>query len=263
MSPIDTAADQGSSKAPATTSRQAAMGKVFTETFDQPRRGWITYPEPTGASPLEVRDGAGVTRSPWWLDPNHAPPGGGYLHILFVLHTYHWPGWREKFDPAFGPNPLVEGGYPTDYRHAKVTCRLKGRLEARGASLVLLAQAKLKSSGMWVNQVLAAQPFQVTPDWTEQTIELVPDQRQWVQLGSRHDCTATYAEGPIEELLADLNGDFILVLFPLDVRPTEPFEGDFHRLRAGAPLSEGGIAIDRGRLPTGEVWLDTFRIEFA
>jgi hypothetical protein len=239
------------------------MGRTFIETFDQPMRGWLDYPL-AGGGPLKVEGGCGVSRSPWWVDYNHAPPGGGYLHILFALHTTHrWPKWAEQFVPAFGPNPLVDGKYPTDYRNAKVTCRLKGDLKARGASLVFLAQGKLKSNGMWVNQVLVKQPIRVTPDWSEQTITLVPDQKQWVQLGSRHDRVDFYGQGPIEELLADLNGDFILVLFPLDIRPVKPVEGEMHKLRAGATTAEGGLEIDRARLPEGEVRLDTFQIDFA
>ena len=71
----------------------------------------------------------------------------------------------------------------------------------------------------------------------------------------------------VSDLLADLNGDFILVLFPLDIRPIKPAPGaagDLHKLRAGAPPGEaGGIEIDRSRLPQGEVRLDTFKIDFA
>lgn len=238
------------------------MGKVFRETFDEPRRGWLSY-SGTEAVAAQVEGGAAVTRSPWWVDYNHAPPGAGYLHILFGLHTHHWPGWAAAQDPVFGPNPFVEQGCPTDFRNARVTCRIKGDLCTRGASVVFLAQGKVRSTGKWVNQVLTAQPIEVRPQWAEQTVALTPDQAQWTQLGSRHDRQDTYGEGPIEELLADLNGDLLLVLFPLDIAPVPPIGGDIHRLRAGVDPSEGGFAIDRARLPEGEVRLDTFEVEFA
>ena len=38
-------------------------------------------------------------------------------------------------------------------------------------------------------------------------------------------------------LVRDLNGDLIFVLFPLDVVPRKPLEGDPHRLRAEAEAS--------------------------
>jgi hypothetical protein len=233
------------------------MATTFIETFDQPSSGWVARDAERGLVPVEVRDGAAVSRGPWWVDPNHAPPGAGYLHILFAMHTHFWPEWKAAFD-KWGVNGFIAGGYPTDFRNARITCRLKGRLEARGARLTLLAQAKLKSSGLWVNQALATQSLVVTPDWSEQTLTLTPDQRAWTQLGNRHDTTGFYGPGPINELLGDLNGDILFVLFPLDVRPVEPFHGDPHILRP-----DEDYKADRRFLPEGEVFMDEVRIELA
>ena len=42
---------------------------------------------------------------------------------------------------------------------------------------------------------------------------------QWTPLGARHDRTATYGRKPFKELIASVDVNFMLVMFPLDVRP--------------------------------------------
>jgi hypothetical protein len=106
-----------------------------------------------------------------------------------------------------------------------------------------------------VNQALTAQPCQITPEWSEQTITLVPDQKQWTQLGSHED--AGYGHGPIEDLLRDVNFDLIFILFPLNVQPSRHVQGGHHRLRPGRDYE-----VDRSRLPEGYVMLDEVRIEY-
>ena len=60
----------------------------YVETFDGKGSGWIGWGGPgVGATALDIRDGIAVSRSPWWVDFNHAPPGGGYLHLLYALYT--------------------------------------------------------------------------------------------------------------------------------------------------------------------------------
>src|SRR5207247_10663057 len=146
-----------------------------------------------------------------------------------------------------------DGGFPTDFTNARLTARLKGELKARGAELVLLAQAKVGS--LWLNHVLMAQPFRVTTDWSEQTITLAPDTAQWTCLGSRHDRVDVYGWGEIGDVLRGLNGDIIFVLHPLDVVPAAPISGEPHRLKAGA-----GYAVGTSRLPSGSVTRDRGRI---
>ena len=53
------------------------MNRTFIETFDAPLRGWVRRDAEAGICPAEVRGGAIVSRSPWWIDYNHAPPGLG------------------------------------------------------------------------------------------------------------------------------------------------------------------------------------------
>jgi hypothetical protein len=194
-----------------------------------------------------------VSRSPWWIDYNHAPPGGGYLHLLFCLYTT--AGYANSYEAIGGPNRFVQGGFPTGFTGARVTARLKGQLDARGAQLVLLAQSRVGSIN--INHVLMGQPFAVTEDWTEQNITLDPDPEQWKCMGSRHDRTDFYGWGDIADVLRDLNDDIIFVLHPLDIVPAEPTDGNPHRLKAGEDYE-----VDRSRLPAGHVMLDEVRIEF-
>lgn len=224
---------------------------TYRETFDDGPGGWYGW-NTKGAARLEIRDGAAISRSPWWVDYNHAPPGGGYLHILYVLNT---KDGNSTLSFA-GPNRFVERGFPADFTNAKVTVRVRGEVDFKGAGLVLLAQADVP--GTRVNSVLTAQPIAITPDWSEQTIVCVPDDTQWTCLGSRHDRAATYGTGPIAPVLRDLNLDILVVLFPLNVVPAEPIKGDPHRLRAGRDYR-----VDQSRLPSGHVMLDEVKIDFA
>ena len=117
--------------------------------------------------------------------------------------------------------------------------------------------AQAKCGGKYVNYVLTGQPISITPHWSRQSVRLVDDPDKWPCLGSRHDRHATYGEGPIGDVLADLNGDIILVLFPLDVRPLQPPDGDPHLLRAGEQYR-----ADPQYLPRGQVLLQSVEIEF-
>ena len=106
--------------------------------------------------------------------------------------------------------------------------------------------------------MLQAQPFQVSNDWTEQTVTLEPDDGQWKCLGARHDVLDSYGWSEISAVLSDLNCDIILILHPLDVAALEPFSGDLHHVRA-----ENDYEVDRSRLPSGHVLLHEVRVEFA
>ena len=230
------------------------MATCYVETFEHGAGGWIGWhSNARGAQPLEIENGAAVSRSPWWIDYNHAPPGGGYLHLLFVLYTGHG---ARPYETMSGPNRFVRGGFPTNFTNARLTARLKGELKPRGAELVLLAQAKVGE--VYVNYVLMGQPLHVTRDWSEQTITLAPDPQQWKCLGARHDRTESYGWGEIADVLRDLNNDIIFVLHPLDVVPLERLNDDMHRLKAGEDY-----AVDQSRLPEGYVMLDKVRIEFG
>lgn len=239
---------------------QAMGGRTYVETFDDGPGGWLGWIGGGGGPvALERTPGSVGTRSPWGVDFNHAPPGAGYLHLLLVLMTSPATARRPALVQAGGANRFVDGGFSRNLTNARLTLRLKGDLERRGARMLLLAQARVAARNVQSNHVLLAQPCEVTPEWSEQTIVLEPDPAQWVPMGVRTegaDCSI-YGNAPIAEVLRDVNIDLIFVLFPLHVIPAAPIEGDPHALRAGKDYP-----VRRDRLPEGEIRLDEVRIEW-
>lgn len=232
----------------------------YVETFDRDCGGWLGWVGGGGGPRrLERRDSAVITRSPWGVDFNHAPPGAGYLHLLYVLLTVPRDTYPHgRYDPLSDANQFVENDHSRNFTNARFTVRVRGELDAKGSQLLLLVQANV--GPIRTNWVLSGQPIRVTSDWSEQTLALTPTATQWTCLGTRGpgaDCDH-YGEAPIADALRDVNVDIILVLFPLEIVPAQPIAGDSHKLRAGRDYE-----IDRSRLPTGHVELDEVRIEYA
>jgi len=144
---------------------------------------------------------------------------------------------------------------PTNFADARITLRLKGEVEAKGAQLLLLCQAV--QGGICSGWLLAGQPFQVTNDWSEQTVTAAVDPAQWVGLGVRHDRADFYGEIPLATVLRDVNTNIMLVLHPLNIAPMGQIADNLHRLRP-----EKDYPVWRSRLPEGYVLLDSVRIEF-
>ena len=230
--------------------------RTYIETFEQGPGGWLGWiSNQGGPKALEAEQGTLTSRSPWWIDYNHAPPGAGYLHMLFALLT-SGAGYGEAYIEAGGLNRYIEAGCPTDFTNARLTFRLKGELEQRGAQLLLLIQGTI--NGLTSGWLLTGSPLAVTAVWSEQSIVATPDESEWKCLGSRHDRTHTYGHLPLADILRQVNADIMLVMFPLDVAPMGPLAGDPHRLRPGRDYP-----VWTSRLPEGYVVLDEIRIEFA
>lgn len=227
----------------------------YLETFDHGTAGWWGWRGNFERfQKLAVTPGVVANRSPWWVDYNHAPPGSGYLHMIFCLNTKGPFG--EEMKEAAGPNGFVNRGCPRNFTNASLTFTLKGELETRGANLVLLVQAS--QGGICSGWALTGQPLRVTPDWTEQTIRAVPDEKQWACLGARHDREDYYGRIDLATVLNDVNTNIMLILFPLTIAPMGPIEGDPHVLRAGRDYP-----LWLSRLPEGYVMMDTVKIEPA
>ena len=227
----------------------------YIETFEDGPGGWYAWISNFGGpKPLEFGDGTVIARSPWWIDYNHAPPGAGYLHMLASLATSG--PQSEAIREAGGANGFIAGGYPVDFRDAKVTVRLRGALLKHNAELVVLVQGMVE--GICSGWLLTGQPLEMSERWTEQTVALAPDPAQWTPLGSRHDRGDTYGVKPMEQVLGNVDVNVMLVMFPLDVVPMGPIDGDPHILRPGHDYP-----VWQSRLPEGYVILDEVRIQFA
>ncbi len=231
------------------------MTTTYVEDFNDGPGGWMRVIDnfsPIGALP--VRDSVVRCQGPWWVDYNHAPPGGGYLQLLMCLVTRGAVG--EQTRDAAGENRFVKRGYSTDFTDASIALRLRGELEAAGTRFSVLLQANV--DGLTSGWVLTGQTFEVTPDWSDQTVTCVPDPAQWTSIGSRHDRTDSYGERPLARVLSDVNVNMHLILFPVKPRPMGRIDGDPHLLRAGRdyPIWPSSIA-------QGYVEIDRIAIEFA
>ena len=51
----------------------------------------------------------------------HAPPGAGYLHLLYMLNTAGKPGEHQR--EVEGTNRFIKGSFPADFTGARVTLR--------------------------------------------------------------------------------------------------------------------------------------------
>ena len=228
--------------------------KSYQETFTDGPGGWHGYQEAPGQrkKQLEWRPGQLTSRSPWGIDYNHAPPGAGYFHMLFCLNTFG-PQTEEAKDMG-GPNRFIAGRFPIDFAGARITMRSRGELRAQGAKLSVLLQGT--ADGICTGWVQTRETFDVHEEWMEQTVTLDPDPAGWTALGSRHDRTDTYGVKPLDNLLVHVDANIMLLLFPIEVVPMGPVDGDMHQMRAGRDYPAW-----RHKLPEGYVTLDEVSIE--
>jgi hypothetical protein len=228
--------------------------KTYVETFDQGAGGWFGYiSNSAGPKSLELSRGVAISRSPWWIDYNHAPPGAGYLHMVFCLET-KGPEGEHLLDTA-GRSRFIAGGYPTNFSNARVTLRLRGELELRGAELVLLIQGNVE--GRTTGWLLTGKPFPVTRDWSELFVTVEANPANWKCLGSRNGRSDMYGTTELSRILTNVNVNIMLVLFPLTIAPMGTINGDPNLLRAGRDYP-----VWTSKLPEGYVELDTVQIEF-
>ena len=228
---------------------------TYRETFSDGPGGWYGFiSNHEGMKALQWQPGNVTSRSPWWIDYNHAPPGAGYFHMLFCLFTVG--PLTEVARDIGGPNGFIDGGFPTDFTGARVTLHVRGELRKLGAELTLLIQGNV--DGICSGWVHTGREFGVTEDWTEQTITLDPDPAGWTALGSRHDRTDSYGVKPLEKVLSNVDVNIMLLLFPVEVAAMGPLDGDPHRLRP-----QRDYPVWRHNLPEVYVTLNEVRIEFA
>jgi hypothetical protein len=228
------------------------MASSYIETFDDSPGGWIRVVDNVhGPAALPVKDGALWSYGPWWVDYNHAPPGAGYLQLLMCLNTKGPFG--ETLKEVGGENRFVTGGFSRDLTNCKLSVRIKGELEAAGTNICVLIQGA--QDGMVTGWIYTGKTFSVTPEYTEQSVTLVPDETQWTCLGARHDRGDFYGRTPLQRILSDVNVNLYLLLFPVKPQPMGPLNGHPHQLRAGkdypvwpSSIAQGYVAVDTIRI---------------
>ena len=156
------------------------------------------------------------------------------MHMLFVYLTQ---GPIKELDSEMGggtqslhTNALVKESFPSDFTDVTITFRLRGELDLRGAQVYFQIWGTV--DGISSGYTLTGQPITVTSEWSEQTIRCALDPEQWTAMGGRHDRSEppapypmTYGNQPLEKVLADC-ADVMVVLYPFDVEPMGPVDGD-------------------------------------
>jgi len=207
---------------------------------------------------LKIWDGAAQCYSPWFVDPNHAPPGAGYLHLIMWIYTAkHWyqPDVPAAARLPYRESSFADQGKSTDLRDARLTVKLRGDVDLKGAQLLLLAQAQTPKTT--ANVILTSQPIKITEDWSEQTIVLANDPKQWTCIGSREDQADLYGCDELDTVLSEVNVDLIFVLFPLDVEAACSGVIDPHGLKADVDYPVNGQ-----KLPKGLIQFESVKIEY-
>lgn len=231
------------------------MKKNYTENFHNGPGGWHGFQDNfVGPKALEYKDRSIASYGPWWIDYNHAPPhGAGYLSLLCGIMT-RGP-LNEALKESGGSNRFIEQNFSTDFTNAEFRIRLRGELLSRGSQVVLLIQSQQK--GICSGWMLTGQPIKVQKTWTEHSLKLTPDASQWTSLGTRPDRADMYGELPLLDVLADVNVNLFLVLFPLDVRPMGDPGGDPDILRPGRDYR-----VWQAYLPEGYVMVNSVSLHF-
>lgn len=230
--------------------------RTYVETFDNGPGGWYA----DRCSALPIFDGAAYCYSPWWTDANHAPPGAGYLHIVMWQYTekaHYQKDSEYTRNLPYRYSRFAEEGWSKNLTNAKLTVRLRGEGDFKGASLVFHVQAKTDKTT--VNLALTGQPFQITPNWSDQTVTLTPDPEQWTCLGARHDMLDVYGCDSISKVLADVNLDIIFLLFPVKVVPSS---GDIKGDDIDVLRAVVDYPVDQQHLPKGVIMFDTISIKY-
>ena len=116
----------------------------------------------------------------WWR--SHAP---NYMHLPFILYTGVSDMSKEqvlKNKNFSGPNNFISQGAPSDFGEAKITLRLRGlNYDGRGAKLAFLVQGRIArmAADQTLNFVYTGQFFNPTPEWTEQTLTISTNPKDW------------------------------------------------------------------------------------
>ncbi|HEV8444783.1 MAG TPA: hypothetical protein VGQ27_14965 [Steroidobacteraceae bacterium] len=162
---------------------------------------------------VPVEGGRSVLQSPWWLDPNHAKPGGyGHLNLLTWVYLNGMPGSSTEGMPSI------------DLRD--VTLRVSMRAQAfnpAGGRLVFWFQTKMPD-GRFANFAYTSSPLDAVlpPDGSELSqfnIKLVADPAAWTCLGAAVDRSDFYGCMDVVNAMSAVKDDFGFIIIPVSDSP--------------------------------------------
>lgn len=153
-----------------------------------------------------------VLQSPWWLDPNHAPPGAGYLSLLAWVYLDGAPGTS------------THGVSKMDLRDATLSVSIRAQdLDLKGSHLHFWFQTTMPD-GRFANFVYTRSAIESTlaPDahdleWVE--IKLSSDPSAWTCLGTAGARADLYGCMDVAIALRAVDNDFGFILFPVSDSP--------------------------------------------
>lgn len=226
-----------------------AVQFVYQNDFE-PRIEWNYYSLDGAIRPLETRRENGNTFlasiGPWWIDPNHAPPGAGYLSLIAFAHHGSWgyyfsPDGSYRVDRHSGGPPLnkktalgqfaypapIGGTSPLDLRDGRLSFKIRSHANLPdGVALHLWVQTVDASTGKFVNYLLK-QSIQTNGVWQHHTLVLSSNDDDWICLSSNANRTASYGcSATIAEALRHFDVDLGFVLF-LGKNKPEPLTGEY------------------------------------
>jgi len=153
-----------------------------------------------------------VLESPWWLDPNHAPPGAGYLGL--VTWTY-----------VDGEPDEATYGVPTvDLRGVTLRVALRAEnLDLKGSHLNFWFQTTMPD-GRFANFVYRRAPIEKRLPSNGSDLELVEitlsgEPEAWTCLSSAADRSDFYGCMDVQDAMREVDQDFGLILFPVSGSP--------------------------------------------
>ena len=153
-----------------------------------------------------------VLESPWWLDPNHAPPGAGYLGL--VTWTY--------LDG--GPDETTFGVPALDLRDVTLRVALRAEnLDLKGSHLNFWFQTTMPD-GRFANFVYQRAPIERHLPANGSDLELVEitlsgDPDAWTCLSTAPDRADFYGCMDVREAMSAVDNDFGFILFPVSGSP--------------------------------------------
>jgi hypothetical protein len=164
-------------------------------------------------------NGYGVSKSPWWVDPNHIAPGAGYLNLVAISYYEGFFGYDAEV-------MSLVSGKPLDLRNATVKVRWRAPTLAIGpdSKLVFWFQTRafdpFYEDQRFVNYALTGHPLvpkSGDETWLETEFTLTSDAGIWTCLGSSDTRTDTYGcAGSVDEALATFEADLGFVILSPD-----------------------------------------------
>ncbi|HEY7639578.1 MAG TPA: hypothetical protein VH814_07625 [Steroidobacteraceae bacterium] len=185
--------------------------------------------------PVNTVDGHMLLESPWFHDPNHAPPGAGYLSLLTFVYLRGFAGADTAQLPELDLRGLL----------LRVSMKTE-HLDVKEGSLYFWFQM-LAPDGKWVNYAYTARPLNVSlrdEGFTEVRLRFISDPGSWTCLGSSEVRADFYGCIPLEEAMSHVNGDFGFVILPVNENPLEELQPSGKIALQWIELSAGGPIVD-------------------